>query len=127
MEHREVEKKDDEGKNREKNREKRIFFGVEYIYPEVMPDDVILDRFAQQILEDAATVNSEDINIVEEGEQAIHCPKCGGELRKISKETVAMITGITEYDTYCDKCDITVSIEDRSTFEQEGKILVTFA
>lgn len=32
-----------------KNREKRIFFGVEYIYPEEMPDDVILDRFAQQI------------------------------------------------------------------------------
>ncbi len=68
-----------------KNREKRIFFGVEYIYPEEMPDDVILDRFAQQILDDASTVNSEDIHIVNEGECAIHCPKCGGELRKDKK------------------------------------------
>lgn len=110
-----------------KNREKRIFFGVEYRYPEQMPNDIVLDRFAQQILEDAATINSEDINIVEEGECAIHCPKCGEELRKISKETVESITGIIGYDAYCDKCDITVSIEDRSAFEQEGKILVTFA
>jgi hypothetical protein len=120
-------KKDEQGKNREKNREKRIFFGIEYIYPEQMPDDVILDRFAQQILDDASTIHSEDIHIVNEGEHAIHCPKCGGELRKISEETVARITGIIEYDTYCDNCDITVSIEDRSAFEQEGKILVTFA
>lgn len=110
-----------------KNREKRIFLGIEYRYPEEMPDDIILDRFAQQILDDASTINSEDINIVEEGEYEIHCPKCGRELRKISKETVARITGIVEYDMYCDKCDITVSIEDRSAFEQEGKILVTFA
>lgn len=113
-------------KKREKNREKRIFFGVEYTYPEEMPDDIILDRFAQQILDDVSTINSDDINIVNEGEEAIHCPKCGRELRKISKETVARITGIIEYDTYCDKCDVTVSIEDRSAFEQEGKIIVTF-
>ena len=110
-----------------KNREKRIFFCIEYRYPEEMPDDVILDRFAQQILDDAATVNSEDIHIINEDEHAIHCPKCGEELRKISKETVARITGIIEYDTYCDKCDITVSIEDRSVFEQEGNIIITFA
>ncbi len=71
---------ENEGK---KNREKRIFFGVEYRYPEQLSDDVILDRFAQQILEDASTINSEDINIIEEGEQSIHCPKCGGQLRKI--------------------------------------------
>lgn len=118
-----VEKKNDEGKNKEK----RIFFGIEYRYPEEMPDDVILDRFAQQILDDASTVNSEDINIVEEGECAIHCPKCGEQLRKISKETVARITGIKEYDIYCDQCDITVNIEDRSALEQEGKIIITFA
>lgn len=110
-----------------KNREKTIFFGVEYRYPEVMPDDMILDRFAHQILDDASTINNEDIHVVNEDEHAIHCPKCGGELRKISKETVARITGVIEYDTYCDGCDITVSIEDRSAFEQEGKILVTFA
>lgn len=66
-----------------KNREKRIFFWVEYRYPEQMPDDVILDRFAQQILDDASTVNSEDIDIVEEGEHTIHCPKCGRELKKL--------------------------------------------
>ena len=118
-----IEKKNDKGNNREK----RIFFGIEYRYPEEMPDDVILDRFAQQILDDASTVNSGDIHIVEEGEHAIHCPKCGEELRKISKETVARITGIVEYDMYCDKCDMTVSIEDRSAFEQEGKIIVMFA
>jgi Zn finger protein HypA/HybF involved in hydrogenase expression len=116
-----------EGNNREKNKEKKISFCVEYIYPEGMPDEVVLDRFAQQILEDAATVNGDDIHIVEEGECTIRCPKCGGELRKIGRETVARITGITEYDTYCDKCNITVSIDDRSTFEQEGKILITFA
>lgn len=110
-----------------KSREKRILFGIEYRYPEQMPDDVVLDRFAQQILEDASTINSKDISIVEEGERAIRCPKCGGELRKIGKEIVVRITGITEYDTYCDKCDITVNIEDRSASEQDGKIIVTFA
>ena len=57
----------------------------------------------------------------------IHCPRCGEELRKIGRETVARITGITEYDTYCDKCDITVNIEDRAAFEQENRILITFA
>lgn len=111
---------------KEKNNEKRIFFGVKYRYPEEMSDDVVLDRFARQILEDASTVNSDDINIIEEGEQTIHCPKCGGELRKIGRETIERVTGVTEYDSYCDNCDITVSIEDRSALEQEGKILVTF-
>lgn len=57
----------------------------------------------------------------------IYCPKCGGELRKIGRVTIARITGITEYDTYCDKCKQTVNIEDRSVFEQEDRILITFA
>ena len=57
----------------------------------------------------------------------VHCPKCGDKLRRISAIRIARITGITEYDAYCDKCNITVNIEDRSTFEQEGKILITFA
>ena len=57
----------------------------------------------------------------------IHCPRCGKELRRIGRVAVARITGITEYDTYCDKCEITVNIEDRSAFEQEDRILITFA
>ena len=57
----------------------------------------------------------------------IHCPRCGEELRRIGNVTIARITGISEYDTYCDKCNITVNIEDRSAFEQEDRILIVFA
>lgn len=62
----------------------------------------------------------------ENGEN-IHCPRCGGELRKIGIETVGKISGIIGHDTYCDKCNITVNIEDRSAFRQDGNILIVFA
>ena len=34
--------------------------------------------------------------------------------------------GIIEYDMYCDGCDVTVNIEFRSNYEQEGKMIITF-
>ena len=59
-------------------------------------------------------------------EKVIHCPKCGRVLRIISKEVETVRgLGIVEYDMYCDDCDVTVNIEDRSSLEQEGKILIT--
>lgn len=112
---------------KKKNGTKRIFFSVEYGYPEEMPDDVILDRFAEQILDDASTVNEDDIRIVNENEREIHCPKCGNPLRVSGKIEEYRGLGIVEHDAYCDKCDITVNVEDRSTYGQEGKILITFA
>lgn len=45
---------------------KKIHFEVEYAYPVEMDDDIILDRFAEQILDDAARISTEDIEIVEE-------------------------------------------------------------
>lgn len=62
-----------------------------------------------------------------ENNKNIHCPKCGGELRKIGRETVGKVSGIIEYDTYCDKCNTTVNIEDRSKFERLDKVFVIFA
>lgn len=62
-----------------------------------------------------------------ENDKNIHCPRCGGELRKIGIETVGKISGIVAYDTYCDKCNITINIEDRSAFRQDGNILIVFA
>lgn len=55
------------------------------------------------------------------------CPRCGKKMRQIGKERLERNTGIAEYDVYCDTCDITVNIEDRSAFEQLGKIMITFA
>lgn len=62
----------------------------------------------------------------ENGEN-IHCPRCGEKLRKIGIETVGKISGIVTYDTYCDKCGITINIEDRSAFRQDDKILIVFS
>ncbi len=58
----------------------------------------------------------------------IHCPMCGKVMRKIGKDVeVYNKLGIIEYDMYCDGCDITIGIEDRSSFEQLGKTMITFA
>jgi len=64
---------------------------------------------------------------MEKNETIIHCPRCGNVLRRtgIDVEYYKGL-GIVVYDTYCDECDITVGIEDRSNFEQEGKIVITF-
>ncbi len=116
----------DIGKN--KKREKMIFFGVRYIYPEEQSDEFILDRFAAQILNDASSVNKDDIRIVIQDDREVHCPKCGYLLRGVSREIeVYKGLGITEYELYCDECDIIISVEDRSSFEQEGKIIITFS
>lgn len=60
-------------------------------------------------------------------ERTIHCPRCGSVLRRagIDVEHYKGL-GIIVYDANCEKCDITVGIEDRSSFEQEGKIIITF-
>lgn len=71
-------------------------------------------------------VNNKENDIKNKNDTNVRCPKCGEKLRRISEDRIQKFTGITEYDTYCDKCDITVYIEDRSAFEQEGKILITF-
>ena len=61
-----------------------------------------------------------------ETERVIHCPKCGFKLKRtgIDDEHYKGL-GIIVYDTHCDGCDTDVGIEDRSSFEQEGKILIT--
>lgn len=48
---------------------KKVRFEVEYTYPVDLPDEVILDRFAGQIINDASEITSEDIEIVEDDEQ----------------------------------------------------------
>lgn len=64
---------------------------------------------------------------MEKDKRILHCPKCGKVMRKIGRDVeVYKGLGIIEYDMYCDDCDITIGIEDRSSYEQEGKIIITF-
>lgn len=44
---------------------KKIHFEVNYEYPDEMNDEDILDRFAAQIIHDASTINSKDIQKVD--------------------------------------------------------------
>lgn len=109
-------------------KEKVLNFSVEYRYPGEISDDEILDRFAEQIMNDASTVNKDNIRVVDSNAAKMHCPKCGNVLEKKGRdiETYKCL-GIMEYGMYCNICDITINIEDRSAFEQEGKVLITFA
>lgn len=60
-------------------------------------------------------------------ERSVHCPMCGSKLRRTGIDVeYNKGLGIIVYDAQCDGCDIIVGIEDRSSFEQEGKILITF-
>ena len=60
-------------------------------------------------------------------ERTVHCPRCGFKLRRTGIDVeYNKGLGISVYDTHCDGCDTDVGIEDRSSFEQEGKIIVTF-
>lgn len=62
-----------------------------------------------------------------ETERVIRCPKCGFKLRRTSIDVeYNKGLGISVYDMHCDGCDTDVGIEDRSSFEQEGKIIITF-
>ena len=62
-----------------------------------------------------------------ENEKTVYCPKCGNVLRRISRDDEHYKgLGIIAYDMYCDGCEITVGIEDRSNYEQEGKMIITF-
>lgn len=60
-------------------------------------------------------------------ENNVHCPRCGYILKKVGEDRIERITGIIEYDTFCTGCDAEVYVEDKSAFEQEGKILITFS
>lgn len=60
-------------------------------------------------------------------ENMVYCPKCGYILKKVSQDRIEKATGIIEYDAICVRCDIDVGVEDKSAFEQEGKILITFS
>jgi endogenous inhibitor of DNA gyrase (YacG/DUF329 family) len=60
-------------------------------------------------------------------ERTVHCPKCGHALKRISADVEYYKGfGITMYDAHCDKCGTTVEVEDRSSFEQKGKIKIIF-
>lgn len=60
-------------------------------------------------------------------ERVVRCPKCGFKLRRngLDDEHYKGL-GIVVYDAHCDGCDTIVGIEDRSSFEQEGKVIITF-
>lgn len=60
-------------------------------------------------------------------ERIVHCPRCGHVLKRAGLDVEHYKgLGIVVYDARCSECDTTVGIEDRSSFEQEGKILITF-
>jgi len=62
-----------------------------------------------------------------QSERVVRCPKCGFKLRRTgSDDEHYRGLGIVVYDAHCDGCDTTVGIEDRSSFKQEGKIIITF-
>lgn len=61
-------------------------------------------------------------------DRTVHCPWCGLVLRRTGLDVeLYKGLGIVVYDAYCDGCKTTVGIEDRSSFEQEGKTVITFA
>jgi hypothetical protein len=60
-------------------------------------------------------------------DRTILCPMCGHELRRTSIDVeYYKCLGMTVYDAYCDGCNTVVGIEDKASFEQEGKIIITF-
>lgn len=62
-----------------------------------------------------------------EVEREVRCPRCGFKLRRTGGDAeYNKGLGIISYDMHCISCDTLVGIEDRSSFEQEGKILITF-
>ena len=56
--------------------------------------------------------------------RTVYCPKCGHVLRRTGLDVGR--NRIEIYDMHCDNCGITPEIEDRSNFEQKGKIRITF-
>lgn len=57
-------------------------------------------------------------------ERIVYCPKCGHILRRTGLDVGH--SRIELYDAHCDGCGITLEVEDRSNFEQKGKIRIIF-
>lgn len=59
--------------------------------------------------------------------RTVYCPKCGYIIRRIGIDIERNKGfGIVAYEACCDRCSVTVDIEDISNFEQKRKITITF-
>ena len=60
-------------------------------------------------------------------ERTVHCPRCGNIIRRTSPDIEPYKRlGFVVYDARCDKCDASICIEDKSSYEQEGKIVIIY-